>query len=1697
MNNVWILTDLHLYSTDPDVRHPFRTTRKLGILGDNFSQDIDEGDVTIFLGDLCDPEAADYNKMAAVIGSIPGKKYMCRGNHDTQDDSYYLGLGFDAIADVIRVHNILFSHKPIRVAPDEINIHGHLHMEKMSGLSPNHINAYAANWNKDDHPVLLEDLLDSATVQQLEVSAKDWDHATEKFKKYTSYNDDYYEHFLDLSEKFNFIGYSDKIEVVVDESAIGEKKGFYHLSVDNLDGQTLTPRIPDNFLVREGYEDKTTKRVCLSPFIDNALVAMSDNLKDKEFYVHVPAERLTDIKHPTEKQVPDVHITREIWALKPVKLKCIGKIHVTEANDIAGTYQYGDQKAELYSWCWEWIEEPVDESVVLSNKDLQHNVDKWGLGKDQHNVLYITGFSGSGKSTLAEQMERDYNANLVELDGVEWCYDASSSKLIERTAKTFPAYNKIYQEVQKTGKPYDWTDDEVQKILYPMMKKVIAAAESEKDTLYIIEGLQLYELYDGSHFKGKSIIVKGTSFIKSRIRAYRRDKPSVTNWIKQIAANWPDEKILSDFKKGINESIWDIPRNYKPGYISMWQKESDTLVDETLYQSAEDVEYFWGDDNERKKKENHAKESQKSVVGINESWIIQKGDLQINMENWAPGDPLWITGSSGDGKSTLAEKMATESHAIVINSDIVLCRMLWTKEKYEKVLKTKTIPGSDVWKFNLDSPAWDYVASHPNLPFGAKDPITHSTIDSITQPEIIAFYHWLMVELKSNPKYKDNLYIIEGCDICLLDPNVMATKPLIIMGGSRLQSLWRRVKRNVKDKNASYIESIFKYLKKYNYQAKRLDDDKDNFRRDIENVLQESSLDENIRLLREALEKPTWPDIATVWSDTTNPNDPKSSKGVEIQFYDDDTEDHIGTACISGIDIDDGYLYDFEVFKEFRGQHYAHSMMYYILTHYTVTTLIVKPNNHAAIHLYEKFGFKKHGTYEENGIKYLDMRRKKGKSVITESATSASGDIWYHMLPAGSNIAYGIMSPRYMADHNMTKLLTKSLDKYRDRMVGAWDIYPGRDPDSLTNQEILDGLNKFRGEGGDSAIYLFRFPPTEKLGPNMRKVLQHKHIYPIDLTKIPDIVSVDYTVNNGPGKEWFDAVDEKKYFSTYDDDAEKHGKLLFAGIPHISIITKSGRIESTAFAGTVLRESTDTDPVDREEKAKLTKKYGIDNVGHAGGSEEIEREEKELAEMKRRAAIKDKEKALQKKTKARNKQLKKARGAKKRKAFVNKVKSILPGVKNEDASAVDNPGIDWFNSQMNESGTESEVSIQETYQFKLQDKVQFFDTVTESAKTSDKKLLPVYVVIMHTGTTLSTMIKTAIGSEFSHASISFDSSLSNMYSFARKLSDDGKASHSGGFRIEDIHNKFFQDREIKYAMYVVPCTEDQIKLMKKRLDYFKKNQSKFTYDFTGLIKSYFHISDNPEYRWFCTRFVADILNAGRPTDPYVQDPFLVRPDDFQETNFAYYVTSGYLNEYDQKVVDATTKRILNTKKIQKAVQNEFASLPVDNPYERHILNYQMAMMDENALSTFIQYIKSFKVRFDSEGNILITRREYDQLDAHFRESLRMIKTCESAGNVAGVKDELCKIHYMIELINQYYLKENVKNLRPNAKDVRKDMLDLRSVMMNAFKYHMKWVTTQEPNWNFMQHYDASKYSRDLVVPAKLVTMVGKSIMTKL
>ena len=218
---------------------------------------------------------------------------------------------------------------------------------------------------------------------------------------------------------------------------------------------------------------------------------------------------------------------------------------------------------------------------------------------------------------------------------------------------------------------------------------------------------------------------------------------------------------------------------------------------------------------------------------MTENWIIPQDDYIINFEDWGPGNPLFITGASGDEKSTLARKLGKEYSAIVISSDIVLLRLFKTKEAWDNMIQKFQDGYIDSHGINFgDSIGMDYVTLNPELPYGLKDPITKKAQTDIINAELNKFYLWFMVQSSKNPKYKNQLYILEGCNLCNLPPELMATKPLIVVGGSRLRSFIRRIKRN-KSEGAGVLKSIFKYIKMYTTVQKPLDDAKDLFLKDL------------------------------------------------------------------------------------------------------------------------------------------------------------------------------------------------------------------------------------------------------------------------------------------------------------------------------------------------------------------------------------------------------------------------------------------------------------------------------------------------------------------------------------------------------------------------------------------------------------------------------------------------------------------------------------------------------------------------------------------------------------------------------------------------------------------------------------------------------------------------------------------------
>lgn len=173
---------------------------------------------------------------------------------------------------------------------------------------------------------------------------------------------------------------------------------------------------------------------------------------------------------------------------------------------------------------------------------------------------------------------------------------------------------------------------------------------------------------------------------------------------------------------------------------------------------------------------------------------------------------------------------------------------------------------------------------------------------------------------------------------------------------------------------------------------------------------------------------------------------------------------------------------------------------------------------------------------------------------------------FYHMVPKGTNIKNGITSLRYQYDNNQIDIANKGADKYRDRLVNGWGIYPNRNPEDLSLDEIINGLDKFRGDGGSAQIYFFKYPPYKELGNKMKEILKYKDIYRIDLDdpKVKNIIEyIDWgyyfsnTDNEPMNEEYYRNVTVDQYFSEY---TENTNAPLFASIPHIGIKFKNNYI---------------------------------------------------------------------------------------------------------------------------------------------------------------------------------------------------------------------------------------------------------------------------------------------------------------------------------------------------------------------------------------------------------------------------------------------------------------------------------------------------------------------------------------------------------
>lgn len=172
---------------------------------------------------------------------------------------------------------------------------------------------------------------------------------------------------------------------------------------------------------------------------------------------------------------------------------------------------------------------------------------------------------------------------------------------------------------------------------------------------------------------------------------------------------------------------------------------------------------------------------------------------------------------------------------------------------------------------------------------------------------------------------------------------------------------------------------------------------------------------------------------------------------------------------------------------------------------------------------------------------------------------------FYHLLPKDADLSIGIISLEYQYKYDKEMFLDNS-SKYRYRLVGPWNIYPDRDPDTLSAKEIADGIRKFREDpkNGLNRIYLFRYPPYINLGPRMKQMLNDKVLVQVDLNDLrKHLIDIDYGFNGSDNRNkrlnenWYRNISIHEYFENY---TERGNQPLFASLNHISVAPKSFRI---------------------------------------------------------------------------------------------------------------------------------------------------------------------------------------------------------------------------------------------------------------------------------------------------------------------------------------------------------------------------------------------------------------------------------------------------------------------------------------------------------------------------------------------------------
>lgn len=341
--------------------------------------------------------------------------------------------------------------------------------------------------------------------------------------------------------------------------------------------------------------------------------------------------------------------------------------------------------------------------------------------------------------------------------------------------------------------------------------------------------------------------------------------------------------------------------------------------------------------------------------------------------------------------------------------------------------------------------------------------------------------------------------------------------------------------------------------------------------------------------------------------------------------------------------------------------------------------------------------------------------------------------------------------------------------------------------------------------------------------------------------------------------------------------------------------------------------------------------------------------------------------------------------------------------------------------------------------------VDYANIITES---EENKLYPVYILITFTKTAFGKIIRKATHGKYTHAAISLDASMNNLFSF--------NADNSGqsGFTTESL-KRYNHDDECIMCVHVFFVDKIRLRKIKTKLDWFLLNKKSLHYSYLNCLTLLFNKVVELNNAMICSQFV-DFLMKDIDVDVTHKPSPLVSPNDFykiDDTNKNIYkVYEGPINKYNYKEIEKLVSKLQKTSK------------PIVESYIPDNIVNELTIKP-------IQEAKSFPIQFDSDGNLLIKNYKSNKLDINeeYWKSHRLLTNYEKdiKSNKEAMKYELAKLWFLnIILESEIYKGKNIDE------DTLHDYQVIRARVLNDFNKYIKMI----PGFNFTEYYNDSPFS---------------------